>query len=174
MSKAKTNSGVTTTIFVVGLIAAILASNAISVAVTTQLAKGPQGEQGLTGSTGATGSTGSQGPQGAQGLPGILTPDFDSGWVTIPDTGSGADILQIDHNLGTKDIFVYMIGKDQWGFTHQGSYGGYLDSAGRDTGAHWAALTENMTQVWRNHDDQVWGSPRWVDVRLLIWKLPEP
>lgn len=173
MTEAK-SMGVSKTLFAVGLIAAILASSAISVALTTQLARGPQGERGPTGATGATGATGSQGAQGLQGAPGILAPDFDSGWVTINDTGTGADILYVEHNLGTQDIFVYMVGKDQWGFTHQGRFGGYVDDVGRDTGAYWLAINENTTMVWRDEDDQVWGSPRWAQVRLLIWRLPEP
>jgi hypothetical protein len=67
-----------------------------------------------------------------------------------------------------------MIGEDQWDFTHQGAYGGYRDLADRDVGAYWIANTDNIINIWRRQDDQVWGSSRWVQVRLLIWIRQTP
>ncbi|NIT61405.1 MAG: hypothetical protein GWN00_35930 [Aliifodinibius sp.] len=63
--------------FIAGIVIAIVASSAISVGISTQLAVGPQGPEGSQGATGPqgpagpkgdTGDTGPQGPQGEQGL----------------------------------------------------------------------------------------------------------
>lgn len=67
------------TIFLAGLIVAILVSSGVSAVVSTQWAKGPKGDtgdtgpqgiqgvQGLTGATGPAGAIGATGPQGAKG-----------------------------------------------------------------------------------------------------------
>jgi S1-C subfamily serine protease len=64
--------GISKGMFIVGLVAAILASSLISAVIVTQLpmAKGPKGEQGSKGDTGVTGPQGATGPQGRQGLQG--------------------------------------------------------------------------------------------------------
>ncbi|MCW4053689.1 MAG: hypothetical protein NWE84_02055 [Candidatus Bathyarchaeota archaeon] len=92
--------------FIALIIIAILASSAISVGVSTQLAAGPTGPEGpqgdtgaqgpkgdtgdtgvtgpagATGATGATGAPGATGPQGPQGEPGI---GFEpTGYISIP------------------------------------------------------------------------------------------
>jgi hypothetical protein len=88
------SKGITTVVFVVGLVAAILIASLISVGVSSlgivgqkgekgdkgdtgaigaAGATGPAGAKGDTGSTGSTGATGSQGPQGIQGPPGVTT-----------------------------------------------------------------------------------------------------
>ena len=73
------------------LVIAILASSAISVGVSTQLAAGPQGPegpqgdtgpqgpQGEQGATGATGPKGDMGPQGPQGIQGPEGPQGEQG-----------------------------------------------------------------------------------------------
>lgn len=67
---------VSTTVFLAGLIVAILVSSGVSAVVSTQWAvgpqgpegpQGPQGEQGIQGLTGDTGPQGPAGPAGAQG-----------------------------------------------------------------------------------------------------------
>jgi hypothetical protein len=70
--------------FAVGFVITILLSVAISTAVTTQIAGGPQGPQGtqgppgeqgprgLTGDTGPQGPVGSPGPTGEQGIQGAI------------------------------------------------------------------------------------------------------
>jgi hypothetical protein len=104
-------------------------------------------------------------------------PDYDSGWVTIPDTSTGADILTLTHNLGTKDIIVYMIGKDVWGFTHTKNIGGSWwfpqpsIEAGAQTGAYWVASNDDEISIWRESGD-FWNSQGWVSVRCLIWEIP--
>lgn len=173
MAKARTNSGVTTTIFVVGIIAAILASTAISVAVTTQLAKGPQGEQGLTGATGANGATGATGAAGPQGPAGILNPDYDSGWVAT----DGRIVNQFNHSLGTSDVFVYLLCKWYRNWTgsggpmvHQFYYG--VDWHGdpeQMQGFYCDCYTENPNMI----EVSQYGG-RADELRVLIWKLPEP
>ena len=64
---------VSMTVFLAGLIAAILISSVVSTVVSTQWAvgpqgpEGPQGPQGEQGETGAAGATGATGPQGTKG-----------------------------------------------------------------------------------------------------------
>jgi len=75
MNIMKDSLGISRTVFIIGLIAAILASSLISAIMVTQFSpskgpKGDKGEKGDTGDTGATGATGATGPQGAQGLQG--------------------------------------------------------------------------------------------------------
>jgi hypothetical protein len=91
------SKGITTVVFVVGLIAAILVASLISVGVSSLGIVGQKGEKGdkgdtgatgetgatgatgatgpagATGATGSTGATGPQGPQGIQGPPGVTT-----------------------------------------------------------------------------------------------------
>jgi len=101
MSKGKSFTGISTTIFIAGLIVAVLASSALSTTVATQLAVGPQGPKGDQGDTGSQGPIGPQGetgpagpqglkgdvgdtgPQGTQGIQGIQGPKGETG-----DTGS--------------------------------------------------------------------------------------
>ena len=100
MPKTRSCLGISTIMFVAGLVIAILVASAISTVVSMQFIagpqgpqgekgdsgpqgeQGPQGETGATGATGATGpagasgatgATGAQGPQGVQGSPGITT-----------------------------------------------------------------------------------------------------
>jgi hypothetical protein len=67
---------VSVSVFLAGLIVAILVSSGVSAVVSTQWARGPQGpegpqgpqgEQGVQGLTGATGATGPQGAKGDKG-----------------------------------------------------------------------------------------------------------
>ncbi len=89
--------GISMTMFIAGVIVAILASSAISTVISTQLAVGPegpkgdtgdegpqgdigpQGQQGLQGPAGPKGDTGEQGPQGPQGLQGEQGPEGPTG-----------------------------------------------------------------------------------------------
>jgi hypothetical protein len=75
--------GITTVVFVVGLIAAILAASLISVGLSSLGLVGQKGEKGdkgdtgatgATGPTGAAGATGSTGPAGATGATGATGP----------------------------------------------------------------------------------------------------
>jgi predicted secreted protein len=108
MSNMKDASGISNTVFVIGLIAAILASSLISAAIMTQLptAIGPKGDKGDKGDTGDTGATGATGPQGPRGSG---TPDYDSGWVNVTDKW-GQSIV-ITHNLNSTDLTVDIQGK---------------------------------------------------------------
>jgi hypothetical protein len=80
--------GISKTMFVVGIIAAILASSLISAVIVTQLPttnglKGDKGDKGDSGATGATGATGPQGPQGLQGIQGEKGDKGDLGDETV-------------------------------------------------------------------------------------------
>jgi hypothetical protein len=131
--------------------------------------QGPQGEtgpQGPAGSQGATGPQGPAGPQGPQGPPGSFpNPDYDSGWIS---TGTGSNT--ITHNLGTTDIFVYVIGK--WGDkVNQYHFGQdiYFDAEDYvyESGLYWETTGINTISLRRGPTDIDWAS-----ARVLIWKLP--
>ena len=61
-----TSIGITTLVFVIGLIVAMLVASLISVGIVSLglLGKGEKGDKGDTGATGATGATGPQGLAG--------------------------------------------------------------------------------------------------------------
>lgn len=90
-------------------------------------------------------------------------PDFDSGWVWI---NKGQSII-LNHNLGTTDVMVYMMGydNDSTHYTHQIGFGGdnYFGGAG---GAYWYELTSTTIKTTRAADDNDWHM-----IRALIWKV---
>ena len=67
MEMSEGKMGISKTMFIIGLIVAILASSLISVMTSMQwaLIKGPKGDKGDKGDTGATGPAGPQGEQGS-------------------------------------------------------------------------------------------------------------
>jgi hypothetical protein len=177
-------------VFIAGLIIAILGSSVISVVAMTQLSgtlglKGEKGDKGDIGATGATGATGmlgndgidgrdgTNGSQGPPGPTGILNPDYDSGWVTT----DGRIVNQFNHNLGTSDVFVYILCKWYRNWTgsggpmvHQFYYGG--DSYGtpeQTQGFYWDCYIGNPNMI----EVSQYGG-RADELRVLIWKLPEP
>ena len=171
-------AGISKTIFVVGIIAAILASSLISVIAVTQLSatlglKGEKGDKGDTGATGATGATGITGAIGLRGPAGILNADYDSGWELV----NGRIVVQFSHNLNASDVFVYLLCKWYRNWTgsggpmvHQFYYGG--DSYGdpqQTQGFYWDCYTQNPNII---EVSQFGG--RADEIRVLIWKLPEP
>lgn len=171
-------AGISKTIFAVGIIAAILASSLISVIAVTQLSatlglKGEKGDKGDTGATGATGATGITGAIGLRGPAGILNADYDSGWELV----NGRIVVQFSHNLNASDVFVYLLCKWYRNWTgsggpmvHQFYYGG--DSYGdpqQTQGFYWDCYTQNPNII---EVSQFGG--RADEIRVLIWKLPEP
>jgi hypothetical protein len=157
MTEAK-SVGISKSVFIVGLVAAILASSLISVAAVTQLpmAKGPKGEKGDTGATGVQGPTGATGRQGPRGFG---TPDYDSGWTNI----QAGQTLTFTHSLGTTDVYVYLVGKDAAGLMHQLDYG--WDTAGvLHYGAAWLGLDATSIKVNRAGNDG-----NWIQVRVMMW-----
>jgi hypothetical protein len=74
--RTQTSKGITTVVFVVGLVAAILVASLISVGVSSlglvgqKGEKGDKGETGATGASGPAGATGATGPAGATGATG--------------------------------------------------------------------------------------------------------
>ena len=172
-------TGISKTVFVAGLIAAILASSLISVVAMTQLSttlglKGEKGDKGDTGATGATGptgptgATGATGPQGLQGIQGIQgsrgfsTPNYDSGWRNIAKDQT----ITLVHGLGTTNVYVYMIGKTAAGLIHQFDYGWTMGGGISNShhGATWFGLDGDLIYVNRGVLDD-----NWVQVRVMIW-----
>jgi len=116
MTEAK-STGISKTMFIVGLIAAILASSLVSAVMVTQLptTKGPKGDKGDTGATGATGQTGPTGAIGATGPPGPATvfAQWDVHWKTLTgDLQWGAEVgtskfsPTFDYNYGASQLFL--------------------------------------------------------------------
>jgi hypothetical protein len=71
--------GISMTMFIAGIIVAILASSTISAVISTQLAAGTQGPVGPEGPKGDTGDTGPQGSKGDLGDTGPQGPQGDTG-----------------------------------------------------------------------------------------------
>lgn len=123
------STGISKTMFIVGLIAAILVSSLVSAVMVTQLptTKGPKGDKGDTGDTGATGATGATGetgPKGEKGEPGDETvfARWDVHWRTL--TGDYQWGAEVGTNQFSPNFFynwgngVVFLGYDDWiGFT---------------------------------------------------------
>ncbi|MDR2707610.1 MAG: collagen-like protein, partial [Nitrososphaerota archaeon] len=116
-------NSVSKTVFVVGIIVAIIVASAVSIFVASQLitgtpgekgpqgpvgatgpkgdtgAVGPQGATGDTGATGATGATGDTGPQGYAGKDGSTTRYVIEGSFDVEQDGD----LILHRNLGTEE-----------------------------------------------------------------------
>lgn len=108
---AESKTGISKTVFAVGLIAAILASSLISVVAMTQLSitSGLKGEKGDKGDTGATGATGPQGPAGpvttfAKWILTWYTLTGDLQWGASIGTSTWGAIF--DHNFGTGPLYL--------------------------------------------------------------------
>jgi len=139
--------------------------------------EGPAGPKGDTGDQGPKGDTGDQGPKGDtgdQGPKGFLAkPDYDSGFQTI-----AVDKEQTyTHNLGTQDIFVYVLGCDSGTENvHQHFLGGHVIVT-PDTdyleGLDYYWNDGNRITVYRWPNDNRPNSPyNWDYVRVMIWKIP--
>ena len=110
---------------------------------------------------------------------GFNTPDFDSGWIVIEP----ASTVYIHHNLGTNNLFVYLLGGYGEGselVTHQHSSGGDEYVLGTlhnnewefewyNVGTEWYANSENTINVYRRSTDMMYRY-----TRVLIWVLPDP
>ena len=144
-------TGISKTMFVIGLIIAILASSLISIVVSMQWAKGPGGDKGDTGATGPKGDKGDKGEPGNE----TVFAQWSLTWYTI--TGAyqwGASVgtstwgAVFDHDFGSNVLF-----------------GGYSDYIGFQ-----ATMTVNMQRDGPVHfvtgsDD---GSRLYVDGELWI------
>lgn len=90
-------------------------------------------------------------------------PDYDSGWMDV----SEGEIITLTHDLGTTELFVYMLGQGGGLEIHQHHYGGTCPAGNR--GLRWYHLTENTIQVERSGNDE-----RWEQFHIMIWKIQEP
>jgi len=91
MSQEKSIKGISRTVFLTGIVAAVIVSTLLSSVIAIQWAKGPKGDPGSNGETGLQGIQGPVGPQGpgamfasAQGLSAIET-DSSTSWVDLDD-----------------------------------------------------------------------------------------
>jgi len=95
------------------------------------------------------------------------TPDYDSGWF---DISNGGQVIKT-HNLSTTNVLVFMVGKysnSSSPYIHQRFYGGE-ETWPNYWGAYWLDLTETTIRVVRQAQDVLWNN-----VRVMIWKIPEP
>lgn len=126
---------------------------------------GATGAKGDKGNTGATGPPGSNGAKGDQGPPGLLDPDFDSGWTAI----SAGTPISLNPGFDMDNTFVYMVGRitylsPEGDYTkiHQSAYGG--DSP---YGIFWYTGVSGNIVVSRTTSDTLWE-----EVRVMVWQLP--
>ncbi len=86
----------------------------------------------------------------------FTTPAYDSGWISAEGGGE----IVLTHNLGTTEVFVYLVGKDKDGTLgiHQFEYGGMY-------WAYWHNLDSNNISVT--------VYPTWDYVRVMIWKIQD-
>jgi len=99
---------------------------------------------------------------------GINTPDFDSGWITYGDPGWDGSYLYVMHNLGTQNIFVYLLGREGVDYN---PYQMVLEKDPYDDhklGILWYAYGYDTLLVRRNPESE------WTMIRALIWALPDP
>ncbi len=144
---------------------------------------GPIGPTGPIGPPGPEGPEGPEGPKGLQGLQGekgdtgsFFAPDYDSGWMEILQ----GQILILQHNLESQELFVYVLGKLEhptYGdITHQDYFGGdhFVDEielyiTTNFVGVQWDTLNSNEIRLHRMTNDSLWQY-----IRVLIWELPPP
>jgi len=94
---------------------------------------------------------------------------YDSGWVSISSPSS----IALTHNLGTKNVMVYMMGRKNMTTTespyiHQKHYGGEIQ-VGWSGGVFWRDLTETTIDIQRIKGGT--GEDYWNYVRVMIWKV---
>jgi len=176
------SASISKTMFVAGIIIAILASSLVASVVSMQWARGPKGDKGDTGDTGAQGTQGLrgvQGPQGPQGLQGIQgppgrngtngmngtlspwmlpVPAYDTGWVSVGDY-NGSNIFY--HGLNTTDVLVYI-------YRNCSSYG--VHASLPDYHVFWQNLTTTTISVYVDSIPNV----QYDYIRLMMWKIPPP
>lgn len=95
----------------------------------------------------------------------MSAPAYDSGWMALSPGG-----IICEHNLGTYDLFVYVVGRWEWSDAHQLLYGGiayYYEGDWYNEGAWWHALSIDEILVNRGTEDV-----RWEEVRVYIWIIP--
>ena len=137
--------GVSKSLFVSGIIIAILFSTITSVIIASIFISGEIGPQGVQGEIGSIGPVG-----------GFGKPDYDSGWTNLPMD----EWILFDHNLDTTDdIFVYIIGRyyaegGTW-IVNQDPYS-----------ITWTTYDSNTIIVYRLEDDYYYDQ-----ARVIIWKL---
>ena len=92
----------------------------------------------------------------------VSAPAYDSGWISIDE----AVETVFTHNLETREVFVYLIGKDldQGYEINQRWYG--VDGTG---GAFWYKLDSNNITIKRGSNSVTWDY-----VRVMIWRIQEP
>ena len=91
-------------------------------------------------------------------------PAYDSGWQAVSPGG-----VICEHNLGTDELFVYMVGRWVNSDLHQmynGGFAYYYDGEWYNDGASWWALSINQIQAHRAPDDM-----RWEEIRVYIWVI---
>ena len=96
----------------------------------------------------------------------IGLPDYDSGWVSI----NQGQTLTLTHNLGTKEVLVYIISNRTNGITqiYQGGEIYWTESPPQNNyvGLYWHSLGNTTIAISRYSSD-LW----WSQVRVMIWKI---
>lgn len=168
MTEAK-GVGISKTMFIVGLIVAILASSLISVMVAMQwaLIQGPKGDKGETGATGSQGLQGLQGIQGPEGPAGPATTfarwnltwmnSSGTDWVAVVGTSTWGAVF--DHDFGTSVLFAGY--SDNIGF-----YANMTINMQRDGPVHFVIGSDDGSQLYVDEELWIdnWGSHSYREI----------
>jgi hypothetical protein len=160
--------GISKTMFIIGLIIAILASSLISVfAMQWALVKGPKGDKGDKGDTGATG------PQGLQGIQGPATvfAQWSLNWHTL----SGS--LEWGASVGTSTwgaVFDHDFGYNNVLFGGYNSYIGFVATMTinkqTDGPVHFVIGSDDGSQLLLDGAQIInnWGTHAYTEVGVTI------
>jgi hypothetical protein len=105
----------------------------------------------------------------------FFNPDYDSEWIPLV---VWPGFTELDHNLGTDDLYVYIIGATGDPSVgnvhyHQTGFGGREIAGSGFEGIIWTINTflgsGKTINIIRYTDDSSWNY-----ARVLIWKLPQP
>lgn len=108
---------------------------------------------------------------------GLGAPDYDSGWEWV----NYGDYRTFTHDLNSYNLLVYAVGQawepaqNFYSELCQVFYGGdnyiYPGGASYTVGAYWYAVSENALRV---QNFGVGATGGWYNIRVMIWKIPQP
>lgn len=103
-------------------------------------------------------------------------PAYDSGWIDWEPS----DVVLLQHDLNTTNIFVHMLAEGDTNRTHQTYLGReiwYKGTDNQEKGAYWITGEvdpNNTIEIRRQKTDRDSSEIDWEEVRVQIWKIPQP
>ncbi|PIQ82963.1 MAG: hypothetical protein COV76_00860 [Candidatus Omnitrophica bacterium CG11_big_fil_rev_8_21_14_0_20_64_10] len=99
----------------------------------------------------------------ASGLGG--PPAYDSGWVDWAESEGNFAWVDLPHNLGTTETFVYLEALDN------DEEGAGVNQADRSNGVWWTNKSANHIRIWGYHGGDPKNTSTHDQIRVRIWKL---